>query len=465
MTPSSDTVRILMYSHDTYGLGHVTRTLRIAGAIRNRTRRASILVLSGSPVAPYLPLPAGADLVKLPSVLKAGADRYRARNLAVDFAQIKRMRRNVIRSTAESFKPHLFLVDNVPLGMKGEIIPTLEMIRAQLPRTRIILNLRDILDDPDVIRCSWERDGVHDVLRTLYDQIYVLGDPEVFDAIEAYGFPADRTLHVGYATPSPRRVASSARPPAAGEGGTARVLLTAGGGGDGFDLLSAALKGLTELSRGGSLRTPLDVEVVTGPLMAAGDRIDVARLARRCGARIEEFVQDLPGRMLASHLVFSMAGYNTSCDILSHAHAAIIHPRTTPRVEQLIRARAFAARGIATMLPPDRLDPQSFAEAALRVLQGGRGIDDGRPPLLGGLERLADHLVETYVGDPPAARRRGAPHRANGGGNEDDPTTQAACAPPAKGHSADRPDPYSERARRMVWYWPEGVLPRAAAHD
>lgn len=452
----SDAIRILMYSHDTYGLGHLTRTLRIARAIRRRTARASILVLSGSPVAPYVPLPPGADLVKMPSVLKAGPEKYQSLSLAVKFSQIKKMRRNVIRSTAVSFRPHVFMVDNVPLGMKGEVLPTLEMMRKRLPASRVVLNLRDILDDPEVIRESWNRTGVPEILRSFYDQIYVLGDAEVFDAARAYGLPADRTLHVGYATPSSRRIidpsleAPRLRP---------RILLTAGGGGDGFQFLRAALRGASiltaDMQETDPGRSP-DVQVVTGPLMRQEQRLKMAELARECGARIEEFVTDLPERMADSDIVAAMAGYNTSCDILSHGHAALFYPRITPRVEQLIRTQTFESLGISTSLPSDRLDPEGIAGTLKRILRTGPRIDDGRIPKLGGLQNLADHfsseLVPKACGDLLRSRttssgespRTGTPGKRHG----------------FKGENGDflGHDMSAVQAER-VWYWPDGASP------
>jgi predicted glycosyltransferase len=40
---------IVMYSHDTYGLGHIRRTLAIASQIRNPS--TNILILTGSSIA------------------------------------------------------------------------------------------------------------------------------------------------------------------------------------------------------------------------------------------------------------------------------------------------------------------------------------------------------------------------------------------------------------------------------
>ena len=88
--------------------------------------------------------------------------------------------------------------------MKGEILPTLRYLRAARPSTKIILDLRDILDDPTVIREAWEQDGVPTILEEYYDKVFVLGDPSLFDAADAYDLPRSKTSMVGYAAPASR---------------------------------------------------------------------------------------------------------------------------------------------------------------------------------------------------------------------------------------------------------------------
>ncbi len=385
-----DTVRVLMYSHDTYGLGHLTRTVRIARAIRERHPQTSVLILSGSPVAPYFQLPPGADLVKLPSVVKSGPQEYRARELGIRFSQIKKLRRDLILGTAEAFRPHVFMVDNVPLGMKGEVLPTLRALHTMRPRPYLVLNLRDILDDPLVIREQWRRDGSGDLLHSHYDRIFVLGDRSVWDSVAAYGLPEDKTSHVGYAAPSPRHL-----PPGQRRGaGPARILLSAGGGGDGAEFLTAATEALAQLLRGWlrDRSAEVQVEVVTGPLMDHEERRSVARLCAGIRAGFHEFVPDLPRRMSGADLTIAMAGYNTCCEIFSHARSALVLPRTYPRMEQSIRARLLEERGILRSIDPTRLDATSVAAAIQEAIERPAGISAARLPAIDGLDRLAEML-------------------------------------------------------------------------
>jgi predicted glycosyltransferase len=194
--------RIAIYSHDTYGLGHLMRSTRLARAALQAIPQSSVLMLSGSPVAHRFRFPAGLDYVKLPSVVKSGPDTYDARDLRISRRRVRDMRSQLILDAIGFFRPHLFMVDNVPLGMKGELMPALSWLKAHRPTCRIHLNLRDILDDPQTIRAAWQALDVPRTLREVYHAIHIFGDPRIFDAIGAYDLPVDRSDYLHYIAPA-----------------------------------------------------------------------------------------------------------------------------------------------------------------------------------------------------------------------------------------------------------------------
>src|SRR3954464_13541526 len=87
---------VLFYCHDTYGLGHLRRTLLLAHALDARVLRLSQLIVTGSPLAHGFALPPSADYEKLPSVVKVGRDRYEASALSLSFDAIRDLRRDVL---------------------------------------------------------------------------------------------------------------------------------------------------------------------------------------------------------------------------------------------------------------------------------------------------------------------------------------------------------------------------------
>ena len=94
--------RILLYSHDSYGLGHFRRSSSIAHAIADLCPEASLLCVTGSPRADLFPLPQGADYVKLPSVTKSSSGEYVARTLDHEFDALVQLRAQTIATVART---------------------------------------------------------------------------------------------------------------------------------------------------------------------------------------------------------------------------------------------------------------------------------------------------------------------------------------------------------------------------
>ncbi len=120
-----------------------------------------------------------------------------------------------------------------------------------------------------------------------------------------------------------------------------QVLVTIGGGGDGYTVLDNYLK-MLESNGTVDFRTLM----ITGPFLAH-DRLDeLADRARALKVQIKPFVKNLEKRMATADLVVTMGGYNTLCEILSLKKPALVIPRDTPRLEQLLRAKVFEGRGL-----------------------------------------------------------------------------------------------------------------------
>lgn len=383
-------IRILYYAHDSFGLGHLRRTLALAHHVRARMPSSTQLVISGAAHSDGWTLPAGADWVKLPTVVKAGAGDYRPRSLDWSIGSAVELRRDIILAASRRFSPDVLVVDHVPDGLNGEALPALHQAAAN--GTRLVLGLRDVLDGAMFVRRAWRRAGIHRLLDDLYDRIVVYGDPYVYDVAGEYEFSpaaAAKTRYVGYlSAPSPPPAAGSVRR-RYGVGDSRLVVATAGGGGDGFTLLRTALDALAA--------EPLPdarVVVVCGPLMADAERDELEARVQRCGPAVAlvTAVPDLAELVAAADVVVSMAGYNTVREILTYRRRALLVPRVHPRVEQLIRAQALERRGLARLLHPAELTPERL-RAELCAL-----LDSAPPPpcdfSLDGLDRFVAELEE-----------------------------------------------------------------------
>lgn len=343
--------RVAFYSHDTMGLGHMRRNLLLAGELAELTPHPSTLLITGTREISRFTLPRGVDLLSLPALYKDASAQYHARTLNVALDDIIALRSAIIQGAVESFAPDVFIVDNVPRGALGELEPTLRMLRRG-GRTRCVLGLRDILDDPTHVRAEWNRAGNVATIRQYYDAVWVYGDESVLDVAREYDLPADvrRRMHyTGYLDQRRRAPARGAAPGAA----THDVVCLLGGGQDGLPLARAFLQA--------NFPAPWEPLLVTGPMMSVAARTEVARLSALApDKRIVEFVDDPAALMRDARAVITMGGYNTVCDVLSHGVRALVVPRVVPRTEQLIRASRLAERGLLDMLHPDALSPEAL---------------------------------------------------------------------------------------------------------
>ena len=343
-------MKILMYSHDSYGLGHLRRTLTLAEAFVERNRDTSALILTGSTVSDAFRLPRGVDIVKLPSAIKVANQVYESSRMLIDFESLKDLRSGLILSAAEAFEPDVFIVDKAPLGMKREVRPTLKYFRDSRPSTLTVLGLRDVLDDPQYIRRHWKEGRIAEAIEEFYDLTLVYGPREVYDPLPEYGLSEealDRSHYIGYVGRNPAPETDSDLPFRPGY-----VLVTAGGGGDGLLLIESYLE---------SLKRPepsFESLVVTGPLMDDGAKREIERLARELRARVMEFRPDMERLIKSAGAVVAMGGYNTTVELLAARKSALIVPRVEPRVEQLIRAERLADLGLVEMIHPNDLTPR-----------------------------------------------------------------------------------------------------------
>jgi predicted glycosyltransferase len=381
---------LLLYSHDTYGLGHLRRTLAIAHELRSRRPQLRQLLVTGSPLAHAFRLPPGADYAKLPSVVKVGPDQYEAATLPVPFEAIHGLRRDVLLATASHLSLDLLVVDNVPDGLKGELVPTLLHLKRTSPGTRLVLGLRDIVDEPEWVRTAWQRRGVYELLDDVYDLILVYGDRGVCDVAAEYGFSAKaaaKTRYVGYLRrhADATRVAELKAELRAGD--RPLVLATAGGGGDGYELLRTLL----EARKTWPAEADFECVVVPGPFAAPQERRVLSEMAANGSrARLIDFAPDLPAYIAAADAVVSMAGYNSVCELLSLGRPAVLVPRVEPRREQLIRARAVTGRGAGRMIHPAELTPRRLLTEVNALLEGPSSVTPALP--LDGLAMVSAEL-------------------------------------------------------------------------
>jgi len=385
--------KILLYSHDTFGLGNIYRTLLLSDALRRAFPGAAVLIITGSPVIHALRIPDAIDYLKLPSLDRVAADRYEPRFLSTLATEVKRMRRAIIRRAALGFDPDLMIVDKRPLGVDGELAGTLSALRRLPHQVRIVLGVRDILDEPARTRRMFGRTHAFATMEHHYDEVWIYGAREVFDAVHEYAFPeavARKSIFCGYLSRPTAQAVPNGRAP--------RVLVTTGGGGDGSDIVDAYLEGLLGLPR----RLVLHTTIVFGPDMPERRRqATLARFGHLPDVAFFDFEPDLVRRYAEADVVVSMAGYSTVSELLSWGRRAVLVPRAAPVREQLIRARRFAKLGYFDIVEPEELEPGLLIGKVLAALER-----EPTPTLavdLNGLPRIVER-VQAMLGEMQGPR-------------------------------------------------------------
>jgi predicted glycosyltransferase len=357
-------LRIAIYSQDGFGLGHMQRTCSIAWEIYRLHAEASILTFSDSQLGQFFPISPHHDYIKLPSIAKDSPGNWKATHLSMSFPEILHLRKQLISHVLLNYAPDIFLVDHMPHGAMGELLPALEAMKHSRIHTQVILGLRDILDSPEVTINRWKAEGAYDAIERYYARILVFGMQDVYDVAQKYQIPegdAKKVFYCGYVTnlttannaPKIRAKYLADKPI-----NTRLIVVMAGGGADAYPMMSTLIDVLPKVLE----NQPCVLVVITGPFMSAELIAELNQRAAQLPIHMMESVNDSLSHIAAADLVISMAGYNTSVEILRMRRSAILIPRAGPSAEQRTRARLFADKHWVDMIDPADLTPKKLAQ-------------------------------------------------------------------------------------------------------
>ena len=391
MAERLDQSRILIYSHDSFGLGHLRRCRSIAHSLVAQYKGLSVLILSGSPIIGSFDFKARVDFVRIPGVIKLRDGEYTSLGLHIDLEQTLQMRESIIYHTAATFKPDIFLVDKEPTGLQGEVTTTLEMLKQQ--GCINVLGLRDVMDESTQLKAEWERKQVPPVLESLYHDIWVYGLSEMGNPIEGLELSSTITNKISYTGYLGREIPNDRNWVSPINFDEPFILVTAGGGGDGVEMIDWVIRAYEA-----DTQQPNRAIIVTGPFMPPTEQQE---FHDRCEAlpnvdilAFDSHIELLMEKALA---IVAMGGYNTFCEILTLDKPALIIPRSVPRQEQLIRAERSEKLGLISMLDPaGERDPMQMAAAIGALPQQAKPSSAKIPGLLGGHENIAE-IVRQYL--------------------------------------------------------------------
>ncbi len=367
---------VFFYVQHLLGIGHLARASRIASALAEED--FDVMVVTGGSEVPGFPGP-GVKSVALPAVLasSAGFSGLAGQDGNPVSDEFLARRRDLLLQAFHAARPDIVITEAFPFGrrqMRFELLPLLDAIEAMSPRPMLVASIRDILQE----RTKPDRDEeTIELVKAHFDHVLVHGDPSFITLPETFplaGEIVDKIIYTGLvAGPTP----------AAGDE-PFDIVVSAGGGAVGRDLLDAALETARRSARQESWC------LITGPNLPAGD---FAALSERAtdNVRLFRFRKDFPSLLKSAKLSISQAGYNTVCDVLMAGCRSILVPFTAGgETEQSVRASRLEALDLAICLPEAGLKAD-MVEAAVE-----RALSKPKPPAhrldLSGARRTADVL-------------------------------------------------------------------------
>lgn len=385
-----DTIRVVLYSHDSQGMGHVRRNLAIAHELARTLpelsgKKVSGLLISGAVNAQVFGLPEGFDWFFIPSIAKSPKG-YIPRNLDADWNTLRAVRSRAISGALRGFNPDLVIVDRHIYGVDHELRIPLQKLRQHNPETKIVLGMREVLDSQLIAQQEWDQLGAPCEVDALIDEVWIYGDSRIHDPVRTGELPsylAEKARYTGYL--SLGRAESEV--PGEQPWDKPFILTTAGGGADGHQLLSAAV----------AMEVPAGHRhiVVTGPHLSQAE-FDELNDAASPHTTVYRMWPGLAAVMGEATAVISMGGYNTVAEILATEAPALIVPREYPRLEQLIRALVLQKHAALDVLRPYSLTPEALADWA--QANAGKKVNRTRIERAG-LQRVGQLAAELLRGE------------------------------------------------------------------
>ncbi len=376
---------LLFYCQHILGIGHLIRSMEI---VRGLLADFEICFVNGGRVVEDFPIPAGVEVVNLPAIATdTEFQALRAIDPDQDLEAVFAARTSMLLDLVDRIQPDLLVIELFPFGRRRfstELIPCIEVAKAR--GAKVVCSLRDIVvTKQDQTR---HEDKICRLMNQYFDLLLIHGDP-TFQPLEL-SFSRVKDLHcpVFYTGYVVQESADTEAELPLVDGDRPLILVSVGGGRFGHELLFCTVEAAQYLEH-----LPHQILVFTGPfcppeVFAALE----AKAAQRPNVTLQRYTPNLLAHMHQADLSISMAGYNTTMNVLTSGVRAMVLPFTgNDDQEQTLRAERLEELGIVRVIRPDDLQPEVFAQRVMDCLQQGTG---GRSFDFGGVEKTAAYLKD-----------------------------------------------------------------------
>ncbi len=325
-------MKIFHYCQHVLGMGHFFRSLEICKALEGE----DIVFAAGGP-EPTRQMPGNVEYFSLPA-LRMGENFGGLKTIEKDqdIESVKSKRSEILFNKFKEFNPDIFLIELFPFGRKAfrfELLPVLDAINSgQLPETKVVCSLRDILVERDD-GGKHERRCVQS-LNDYFDLVLVHSDPKIARLEETFSMadhinpPLEYTGFVSR-NPVPTSPISIREELELGKEDKL-IIASAGGGKVGGPLLKSVVQAFSKRKDNTGLA------VFTGPFLDE-DRFNELQRTASDSHRIsiKRFTPDFIPLLREADGLISMAGYNTCMDIMTTGVPALVHPFSQNREQKM----------------------------------------------------------------------------------------------------------------------------------
>ncbi len=352
--------RILVYTHNSIGLGHAFRTLAVITGIKHWRPDIDFLVMSGTSI-PQIFFKEGVEVIKLPSVRldidHKDSPMYSRYLSGFELESIFDFRQRLIMATFDFFQPDVLIIEHNMTGQMSELIPLLmkKWMRKGGPVDFAVVHIcRGIMKWIPLLRIPYQNprhrsESIN--IGELYDFMYVLEDREVIDINKEFlGNDPDLEKKIRYLgkitnkaygeLPQWEQVAERFGLP------DKKIILVSLGRNQRVIELS---KKLLDVFQTTGLNKEFQMIMVLDPYLDH-DALQALRegpLAQ--GVRFLPFMPDLVDLVHHSELVIARAGYNIVNEILLTGVKAILIPESHGGGEQELRVQNIDQENIKAM--------------------------------------------------------------------------------------------------------------------
>ncbi|MUG96379.1 glycosyl transferase [Scytonema sp. UIC 10036] len=360
--------KIVFYCQYLTGMGHLVRSMEI---VRSLVKEFKVYFINGGPRVEGFKVPAGVEVINLPALwLEDG--KFQIADGCQSVEEVKEIRKNQLIDICDRIQPDCLITEFFPFGRHKlffELLPLLEYVDTNLPNTKIVCSLRDVIGRETL---SEEADIICQLINQYFDLILFHSDPNflTFEAsfpryqelkcqIEYTGFVAQTTL--GNVTSFDNSLTKNQKK-------EPLILVSVGGGRLGYELLESVIEASKILEN----KIPHHIQIFTGPFMPDEQFVKLEAAAlNRGNVNLQRYTPQLLSYMERSDLSISLTGYNTTMNILRTGVRAIVVPigHYDQDLEQLVRTRKLEQMGIVEVIHPNNLEPIYLAHRIIACLE------------------------------------------------------------------------------------------------